>query len=153
MLPEQIWDKPDLKGLKLGCPAGSAMPLVWAHAEYLKLLRSAFDGEVFDRIPPVERRYARGHARSNIEVFKMRRHVSAMRAGCVLRITAQQHFRVTWSADGWKTHAEAESKALGHAGSFADLPTEAKQTGQLSFTLFWTEEGRWEGRNFDVALE
>ncbi|MGB7190351.1 MAG: glycoside hydrolase family 15 protein [Acidobacteriaceae bacterium] len=153
MLPEQIWAEPALDGMKLGDPAGSAMPLVWAHAEYLKLLRSAFDGEVFDRIPPVERRYAKGHAQSHVEVFKMRRPINAMRAGCVLRITAQQHFRVRWTSDGWKTSANLESTALGYAGCFADLPTEAKQTGQLSFTLFWTEEDRWEGRNFDVALE
>ncbi len=52
MLPEQIWDAPDMPemGLKLGKPTGAAMPLVWAHAEYVKLLRSVTDGKVFDRI-------------------------------------------------------------------------------------------------------
>ena len=35
--------------LFLGRASGSAMPLVWAHAEYLKLCRSLRDGEVFDR--------------------------------------------------------------------------------------------------------
>jgi glucoamylase len=153
MMPEQIWGLPSLDGLIFGCPAGSAMPLVWAHAEYLKLLRSALDESVFDRIPPVERRYARGHAHSKLEVFKLRRPVKRMEAGRVLRITAQQHFRVLWTADGWKTSATTESTALGYAGSFADVATRAGQTGQLSFTLFWTEENRWEGRNFDVAIE
>ena len=57
------------KQLTLGGPTGSACPLVWAHAEYLKLLRSALDGKVFDRIEPVYRRYGRfqsehNHARS-----------------------------------------------------------------------------------------
>jgi glucoamylase len=153
MFPEQIWDRPDLRGLRFGFASGSAMPLVWAHAEYLKLLRSAHDGQVFDRIPPVERRYAMGNAHSNLEVFKLRRQVKSVKAGCVLRIIAQQHFRVMWSVDGWKTAATLESTALGFAGSYADLPTAAEQTGQLSFTLFWTEENRWEGRNFDVAIE
>jgi glucoamylase len=153
MLPEQIWDKPDFRGLRLGCPAGSAMPLVWAHAEYLKLLRSASDGEVFDRIPPVERRYAKGHTSSNLEVFKLRRPVKSIKAGRVLRITTQEHFRAVWSTDGWKTAGVVDATALGCAGSFADLPTRAEQTGQLSFTLFWTKENRWEGRNFDVAIE
>ncbi|MGC2163027.1 MAG: glycoside hydrolase family 15 protein [Silvibacterium sp.] len=153
MLPEQIWDRPNLRGLELGGPAGSAMPLVWAHAEYLKLLRSAFEGEVFDRITPVERRYAKGHAHAQMEVFKMRRPVKSVQAGRVLRIIAQQHFRVVWTADQWKTTETLESTALGCVGSFADLPTAAKQTDQLSFTLFWTEENRWEGRNFDVAVE
>jgi glucoamylase len=153
MLPEQIWDRPDTDGLEFGSPAGSAMPLVWAHAEYIKLLRSAFDGEVFDRIPPVERRYGKGHVASRVEVFKLRRRVKSIEAGRVLRITSQQRFLVVWSADGWKTSETTESTAVGYAGSFADVATSAGQTGQLSFTLFWTEENRWEGRNFDVAIE
>jgi hypothetical protein len=47
--------EPNLPGtsLRLGRPAGSAVPLVWAHAEYLKLL------EVFDRIDPVYARCCR----------------------------------------------------------------------------------------------
>jgi glucoamylase len=40
MISEQIWDSRDIpeKGLFFGRPSGSAMPLVWAHAEYIKLL-------------------------------------------------------------------------------------------------------------------
>ncbi len=30
---------------------GSAMPLMWAHAEYIKLLRSTADGKVYDTVP------------------------------------------------------------------------------------------------------
>ena len=60
MLPEQVWDRADLpsEGMYFGQSAGSAQPLVWAHAEYLKLLRSAVDGKVFDCIPVVQERYA-----------------------------------------------------------------------------------------------
>jgi glucoamylase len=46
-----------------------------------------------------------------------------------------------------------DSTQVGYAGSYADLPTSAQQSGMVSFTLFWPEENRWEGRNFDVALE
>jgi glucoamylase len=46
LISEQIWDSPDLgkRGLFLGKPSGSAMPWVWAHAEYIKLRRSLPDG-------------------------------------------------------------------------------------------------------------
>ena len=59
MMPEQVWDEANLPDAQpaTGKPAGSAVPLVWAHAEYLKLLRSAVDGKVFDRIDPVYERY------------------------------------------------------------------------------------------------
>jgi glucoamylase len=155
MLPEQIWDEPDTNGLVLGGPAGSAMPLVWAHSEYLKLLRSAADGCVFDRIPIVERRYAQGnHPRSEIEVFKVqRRQIRYMTAGKSLRITIGSRFRVVWTADNWQTSHVLDSTQLGYAGSYADLPTRLEQTGTLSFTLFWPDENRWQGHNFEVALE
>ena len=56
MLPEQIWDEADRPewGMYFGRPAGAAMPLMWAHAEYIKLLRSVQDGAVFDRLSPVK---------------------------------------------------------------------------------------------------
>ncbi len=59
LLPEQIWDGPDNPeaGMRFGFPTGAAMPLLWAQAEYLKLLRSIRDGVIFDRIAPVAERY------------------------------------------------------------------------------------------------
>lgn len=50
MIPEQIWDGPDLpdRGLSHAGPTGSAAPLGWAHAEYVKLCRSIADRRVFD---------------------------------------------------------------------------------------------------------
>ena len=51
LLPEQVWDVPDIpvRELFLGEASGSARPLVWAHAEYVKLRRSIADGRVFDQ--------------------------------------------------------------------------------------------------------
>ena len=46
MLPEQVWDG----GAYAGQSTGSATPLGWTHGEYIKLLRSRQDREVFDRI-------------------------------------------------------------------------------------------------------
>ncbi len=53
LLPEPVWDEPDgaVASLPFGRPTGSAMPLMWAHAESIKLLRSVSDGQVFDLIP------------------------------------------------------------------------------------------------------
>ena len=45
LLAEQVWDD----GPRAGRGTGSATPLVWAHAEYVRLLRSRRDGAVFDR--------------------------------------------------------------------------------------------------------
>ena len=152
MFPEQIWDGPETDGWRLGMSTGAAMPLVWAHSEYLKLLRSATDGMVFDRIAAVENRYGRGPVRSKIEVFKLRRPVQQVPAGCSLRVIAENRFRVHWSDDDWATARDIESSKVGYSGSYADLPTAAEQTGTISFTLFWLDENRWEGRNFKVEI-
>ncbi len=49
LLPEQSWDKADRPEIYmwLGQPTGSAMPLMWAHAEYIKLLRSTMERKVY----------------------------------------------------------------------------------------------------------
>jgi len=62
MLPEQVWDGADIPERELfnGRPSGSAMPLVWAHAEYAKLIRSLHDGRVFDMPQQAYERYVRG---------------------------------------------------------------------------------------------
>lgn len=64
LLPEQIWDAEDIPDRELfnGQPTGSAMPLVWAHAEFVTLLRSLRDGAVFDCPPEVASRYAHSTA-------------------------------------------------------------------------------------------
>jgi len=59
LLPEQVWDGDALPDRELfrGRPSGSAMPLVWAHAEYVKLCRSLADRRVFDTPPQTVARY------------------------------------------------------------------------------------------------
>jgi glucoamylase len=62
MLPEQVWDAPDIpkRDLFFGRATGSAMPLVWAHAEYVKLVRSLRDERVFDMPSQTVDRYLKG---------------------------------------------------------------------------------------------
>ncbi|WP_051160293.1 glycoside hydrolase family 15 protein [Cyclobacterium qasimii] len=59
LLPEQIWDKADIpeKGLYFGSHTGSAMPLSWAHAEYIKLCISIDHKKVFDMPEQTQERY------------------------------------------------------------------------------------------------
>jgi len=155
MLPEQIWDQADLpeRGMYYGRPSGSAMPLVWAHAEYLKLLRSVDDGRVFDRLPIVESRYIGRKAESIADIWSFVRQSGSVRAGRRLRLVTEQEFQLVWTADNWATTQHANSRAVGSAGHFADIPTQSGQTGELVWTFFWPVQQRWEGRNFSATLE
>ncbi len=155
MIPEQIWDAPDIpeKGLKLGKVTGAAMPLVWAHAEYVKLLRSVTDGQVFDCISTVAQRYKGGQRPPPVEIFRLNRHLHSIIAGRKLRVLADDQFTVVWTVDDWQTVHTKDSATVGYSGHFADLETEAGKAGMVIFTLRWRLNDRWEGRNFEVLLE
>ncbi|KID57560.1 glucan 1,4-alpha-glucosidase [Pseudoalteromonas luteoviolacea] len=55
MLPEQVWDGVGVNpfGYQLGEGTNSATPLAWTHAEYVKLVRSLADKNVWDHYPIV----------------------------------------------------------------------------------------------------
>uniref|UniRef100_B0SXJ8 Glucan 1,4-alpha-glucosidase n=1 Tax=Caulobacter sp. (strain K31) TaxID=366602 RepID=B0SXJ8_CAUSK len=61
LISEQVWDGvgQNPRGYERGEGTDSATPLAWSHAEYVKLLRSVSDGEVWDRYAPVAARYAK----------------------------------------------------------------------------------------------
>jgi glucoamylase len=158
MMPEQVWDEPSLPGttLELGQPAGSAVPLVWAHAEYLKLLRSALDGKVFDRIDAVYQRYSepsgRRQVRRDLEIYSLRRPIQKIAAGQTLRIQDPRRFDLIWTTDDWKTTRTAIGRSLGSAGFSAEIaPGAAPCT--LEWTLHWTEPNAWLGYNVQMQVE
>jgi glucoamylase len=158
MLPEQVWDEADRpeSSLRHGQPAGSAVPLVWAHAEYLKLLRSAVDGKVFDRIDPVYERYCdpegRQKLRRDVEIYSRRRPIQRMPAGSTLRILEERLFAVIWSSDGWQTTQKTLSRGLGSAGFSADIAPEAGSAA-VEWTLHWPEQDAWLGYNMEVKVD
>jgi glucoamylase len=164
MLPEQIWDGPDLPAehLFLGQSAGSAQPLVWAHSEYLKLLRSTTDNLVFDRVSSVAERYTPVDGKrkfaNHVAIFTLTRPITAIRPGYRLRIVDAEHFRVVYSTDNWATTNTLISTRVGSPGCYADIPIQPTQAGSVVFTLSWPREGhdshdeRWLGRNITIPI-
>ncbi|MGA9672351.1 MAG: glycoside hydrolase family 15 protein [Terracidiphilus sp.] len=162
MMPEQVWDEADRtdSSLRIGQPAGSAVPLVWAHAEYLKLLRSAVDGKVFDRIDAVYDRYCEpgsndtrcGLPKKKLEIYSVRRPIQKMKPGSTLRILNEKRFEVNWSDDGWATKHTTVSRSLGSAGHCADI-TPGLESKDVQWTLYWPEQHGWLGYNVDVQVE
>jgi len=158
LLPEQVWNGPNVQapsGLLLvqGGPTGSAMPLAWAHAEYVRLVRSASDKKVFDLIKPVADRYVNNpHAPSLLEVWNFDRQLQAMPKGKTLRIPLPNQFRLRWSSDNWATVNDNDAQPTAVGIYYADIPTTAGTAGPLIFTFYWAAVGRWEGVNYRVNL-
>jgi len=151
LLTEQVWDAPDQPSLHLwkGHPTEAAMPLAWAHAEYLCLLRSTADGRVFDRIPEVAERYASGGSkRPSREVWKFNRQPTSISPEESLRVVADQPFRLRVSDDEWRSCRDEDSSETGLGLHFVDLPSLGSVGRAWNFTFFWPIADRWEGRNF-----
>ena len=155
LLPEQVWDEPDRPDIFmfLGRPTGSARPLMWAHAEYIKLLRSAADGKVFDLVPEVADRYLSGRRGCKLmEIWKHNRQVPAVRQGFILRIQAGARFLLHWTRDDWGTTVDSRSTPTPLGIEYLDIAILPEPGGRIRFTFFWTDAGRWEGKDFEVAV-
>jgi glucoamylase len=153
MLAEQLWwmdDDPSL-GLFKGRPVGSAMPLCWAHAEYVSLVCSSKAGRCVARIEPVYQRYVVAKAKSVIEMWTFDYQTSRIACGKTLRIITPAPATLRWSFDGWATPRETELTDAGINCWFADLAAQTLPMGtKISFTFRW--ENRWEGKDFGITV-
>ncbi|MDQ2775700.1 MAG: glycoside hydrolase family 15 protein [Acidobacteriota bacterium] len=158
LLAEQVWDEDDKpeKFMFRGKPTGSAMPLMWAHAEYVKLLRSVSDGKVYDAIPEVAGRYL-GNCKKKklVEVWKPNRHNRFMPKNSILRIQGNEPFRLRWSSDDWQSQHDADSSSNALEIDFIDLPADVASAKdvRITFTFFWPNGNRWEGQNYTVTVK
>ena len=156
LLPEQIWDSSDIppRELYFGRPSGSAMPLVWAHAEYVKLRRSLADGRVFDMPDVTVRRYLPTPPASPYALWRFNNKARTMPAGKTLRVETRAAAVVHWSADGWQTVHDTATRDTGLGMHLADLPTTDLAAGTtVTFTFRWPPVDRWEGRDFAVQVQ
>ena len=155
LIPEQVWDSPPIpsRGLAPGEPSGSAMPLVWAHAEYIKLLRSLTDGAVFDMPPHTVRRYVRGKQQARCRPWRLDCPVAKIPAGRALRVDLLQASIVRYTCDGWQTEAEILTRDTGVGLFIAEIPTSGMMPGErVLFTWRDARTGIWDGRDHDVAI-
>jgi len=155
LIPEQIWDAPDLPSqhFLFGRKTGAAVPLLWAHAEYVKLRRSAADRKSCDLIEAVYDRYVRGQGqRDPMEVWKFNRQVPSIEIGTRLRIQADSPFLLHWTTDEWLHSTDTRSTATGVDIEFVDLQLPDQKT-RIRFTFLWLDENRWEGNDYKIELQ
>ena len=155
LIPEQCWDEPDRpeSGLRFGRPTGSATPLLWAHAEYIRLLRSARDGRVFDLIPEVAERYIQKRPGDPlIQYWTFAAPATRIGRGHTLRIMAKADFELKYSLDSWSQVETCKAVTTSVGIYFADIRVPNEQGTPLSFTFLWPDSQQWENRNFSVEM-
>jgi glucoamylase len=135
LIPEQIWDGDAIPGklLRFGGPTGAAIPIAWAHAEYIKLVRSIADRQVFDSIEPVRARYASRSTRASqpLEIWSRKRPIGTIPAGCRLRVIAADPFSLGWTSNDW--HDRCDTPAISTTLGVWYVDLDARSAGSLRF--------------------
>ena len=154
LLPEQVWDADDIPERELfkGRPSGSAMPLVWAHAEYIKLLRSLADGMVFDMPPLTVQRYQREARRPRLRDWRENWRRATIPQGQMLRIDLSEPAVLHWSDDEWRSAHDTPTTPVGLGIHAAELPTAALAGGSRIRFTWRRESGSWRGQDYAVSV-
>jgi glucoamylase len=155
LIPEQVWDADNIPERELfnGKPTGSGMPLVWAHSEYVRALRSLKEQRVWDTPPQPVQRYQVETLVAPFMIWTFQQQRGHLAAGKDLRLDLWNPARVRWSADNWQTAQEAETVDTRLGVHYAMLPVAALKPGEcVCFTMFWPDASKWEGKNFEVRV-
>jgi len=155
MLPEQIWDSPPIeaRGLEPGRPTGGAMPLAWAHAEYVKLVISRGLKRPFDRPESVWERY--GGKRPRLERVIWCEHAPAteLPQGCKLTLALRQGGTFRFGFDGWQNVREEGTTATALGLYVLEIDTAALHAGQrIDVTFRYAAGTDWIGRDFSILV-
>lgn len=155
MMPEQVWDAAAIpeRNLWPGKPSGAAMPLVWAHAEFIKLAVSRQLRRPFDRPDAVWQRYHGRRPAPDYALWMPRLPIDEIAAGQALRLCLPEPARVHWGVDGWQEITDTATRDHGLGTHVAEIPAArlAAKTS-LDFTMQWIASSRWEGRDYAVRI-
>ncbi|HVA47536.1 MAG TPA: glycoside hydrolase family 15 protein [Pirellulales bacterium] len=132
MMPEQVWDTDDIASRELyfGRPAGSAMPLAWAHAEYIKLRRSLAEGRVYDLPPQTTQRYLIEGIESRLVIWRPNHRRKVIPPGKTLRVMLDAPATILVECDGSSGKRRIETSDAEIGVFYADLPTENLGDGE-----------------------
>jgi glucoamylase len=154
LLSEQIWDTDDIpeKELFFGHHSGSAMPLVWAHSEYIKLCCSIKEKYVFDMSPHSQERYIKNKVTSPFEVWRFSWPCENIPKNKKLRIEVMDAAIVHWTLDNWKTKHDTETMDTRLGIHVADIDLKKTSSKEIRFTFFWKEADKWENKDFKIPI-
>jgi len=155
MMPEQVWDEAPIEWRRLlpGRPTGAAMPLVWAHAEFIKLLASRHLGRPFDRPRAVWQRYQGKRTTCTHACWWPHAQICDVRVGSRLVIALPEPAMIHWGRNGWKEIVDMETIDTGIAFHAVCLDVDRLAAGErVEFTWKWRESGDWHGRDYAVTV-
>jgi glucoamylase len=155
LIPEQVWDDEPIpeEELEPGKPSGSAMPLVWAHSEFIKLCYGHVLGYPVDRPAATWKRYGGVRPVLDYEIWGPGYRPRRIRAGQKLSIALTAPALVHWGTNGWKDVLDVETRDLGIGVHVTDLPVTSLTAGEtVQFTFRWRETDNWVGEDYEILV-
>lgn len=155
LIPEQVWDGAPIpeRGLVPGRPSGSAMPLVWAHGEFIKLLATHTTGRPAEWFDSVVTRYGGRRPEAACWHWRTTSSFSRLPKGRDLSIEADRPFILHLGLDGWTRIEDMPSVAGPFDLHMVRLPKERLMGhGAIRFTFRDAETGDWSGQDYAVDL-
>ncbi|MGB8853988.1 MAG: glycoside hydrolase family 15 protein [Pirellulales bacterium] len=155
LIPEQVWDAAAIPERKLepGRPTGAAMPLVWAHSEFIKLCYSREQGRPIDRPMTTWQRYGGRRPEVLHDIWGPRYRPRHIRQGGRFTIALTAHALVRWGINGWNVPRDSDTEDNGLGIWTAEIPVaELRAEETVQFTFYWHDTGRWEGQEYSVTI-
>ena len=153
LLPEQVWDAAPIPQHFLfpGKPSGSAMPLIWTHSEFLKLLVARDRGQPVEMLAAVHERYGKRAPSARYTRWRNETPVASLARGRDLLIEDRRPFTLHFGWDGWQSVGDVNAEPLpfGLWGVVVSADR-GKGHAELNFTRRFGEE--WEGHDHAVAI-
>ncbi len=156
MMPEQVWDSAALPERRLfpGQPSGSAMPLAWTHAEFIKLVTSRSLGYPIDRPAAAWRRYGGQRPEAARAIWCLHAPIRRIRHGQGLIIALSRPALIHWGIDGWNDVTDAKTVDMGLGQHGLEIGAAAlSQARMINFTFEWRDDQRWIGKDYQVDIE
>lgn len=153
LIPEQVWDRSAPPGKMSGEPTGSAMPLLWAHSEYLKLVYARKTRRPIEQLDVVRERYLGKTPRADCWHWRPEAPFIAIPRGRNARIELAFPFRLRFGFDGWRQAADLESEPLGFGLHGVRLNADLLSARERVDFTYWNQESEsWAGIDWGFAI-
>jgi glucoamylase len=136
-----------------GRPTGSAMPLVWAHAEFLKLLYARERKRPLELLTSVEEHLRNKSAASGQWHWRSDIPIEVLPGDRDLLVEMREPFLLHLGFDGWQAIEDRPSRPLSFGWHGVALSKDELAGHQLvDFTSYFIDAAHWEGVDHQVRI-
>ncbi|MGW8229391.1 MAG: glycoside hydrolase family 15 protein, partial [Gammaproteobacteria bacterium] len=152
MIPEQVWDTSPIpeRVLLPGRPTGSAMPLAWAHAEFIKLAVSRHMQRIVDRPNVVWQRYHGKQPVSKYACWTPSARITLIAKHQTLVLLLPEAAVLHIGINGWQNIRDLTTRPSAVGLHYVEFHPEL-ETHSIEFT--WRlHSGSWHERDYQLTV-